>query len=148
MNIFDIIIEEHKSFRKIANKLEETTSRAVKTRTDLFASLKNELKAHHEAEEKVLFSELCKHKEIKELTLESSEEHNVMEHLIGELESLSVEHENWGPKFKVFKEILEHHLDEEEKEVFSKARKILDKDTCEKLGKKFQKLDESIENSK
>ena len=148
MNIFDTIIEEHKNFRKVATKLEETTSRAIKTRTDLFTSLKDEILAHHEAEEKVLFSELYKHKELKELVLESTEEHNVMDYLIGELESLSVEHENWGPKFKVLKEILEHHLDEEEKGLFPKAKKILDKDTSEKLGKKFKKLDESIENSK
>jgi len=66
MNIFDIIIEEHKNFRKVSIKLEETTSRAAKTRRDLFTSLKDEILAHHEAEEKVLFSELYKHKEIKD----------------------------------------------------------------------------------
>ncbi|MCB2288484.1 hemerythrin domain-containing protein [Clostridium sp. CS001] len=147
MNIFDIIIEEHKNFRKVANKLEEMTSRAIKTRTELFTSLKKELESHHEAEEKSLFSELYKHKETKELSLECIEEHNVIKYLIGELESLNVDHESWGPKFKVFKEMLEHHLDEEEKEVFIEARKILDKDTCEELGEKFKKVEEAIENS-
>lgn len=139
MNIFKEIKSEHEDFRKVADKIDETTDRAEKTRNEQFAKLKRDIKTHHESEEVVLVPVLKDHKETKDYGLEIVEEHHVLDGLMDELTDLDVTDEKWGVKFGVFKEILEHHLEDEETKIADEAEKIIDKDKLKELGDEFEK---------
>ena len=69
--------------------------------------------------------------------LEGYEEHHVVDMLMGELESLDVTDETWGAKAKVMKENIEHHIEEEEGEMFKKARQVFDREELEELGERM-----------
>ncbi|MGH2526597.1 MAG: hemerythrin domain-containing protein, partial [Actinomycetota bacterium] len=57
---------------------------------------------------------------------------------MSEIEQTPVEDETWIAKFTVMKENLEHHIEEEEGEMFKQARQVFDKDTLEQLGERMQ----------
>lgn len=58
--------------------------------------------------------------------LEGYEEHHVVDTLMGELDDVSFDDETWGAKLSLMKENVEHHIEEEEEEMFVKAQEVLD----------------------
>lgn len=139
MDIFQEIKSEHGDFRKWSEKISETTDRGIKTREEFFKKLYIKLTAHHEAEEAVLNPLLRESKETKGFAIEIEEEHNVIDFLMKELRDLPVDKENWLTKFSVMKGQMDHHLEDEEGEIASKARKVFEKEELENLVEKFEK---------
>ncbi len=145
MDIFKEMKKEHDEFRKMSEKIGGTTTRATKIRTEDFGKFKLELTAHHEAEEIVLVPVLKEKKATKEMGIEIMEEHNILSRLLDELEALDVTDEKWIVKFKVLKEIMEKHLDEEENEISKEAHKEFDQKRLDELGDKFTQEDKKQE---
>src|SRR5688500_16664631 len=127
MNALDLLEEDHKKMKKLLEELDSTTERGVKTREELFAKVRKELKIHETIEEEILYPALKEHPKAKEIVLEGYEEHHVADVILGELEGVAVDDERWGAKFSVLKENIEHHIEEEEDEMFKKARQAFDK---------------------
>jgi hemerythrin superfamily protein len=139
MNAFTLLKADHKKVAGILEKLDETTERGVKTREELFTQLKTELDIHTRIEETIFYPALKDADETRDITLEAFEEHKVVKTLLGELESLGKDEEEWTAKFAVLKENIEHHVEEEEGEMFAKARKVLGEDGAETLGTRMEK---------
>ena len=139
MNAFTLLKADHKKVAGILEKIDETTERAVKTREELFTQLKTELDIHTRIEETIFYPALKDADETRDITLEAVEEHKVVKTLLGELESLGKDKEEWTAKFTVLKENIEHHVEEEEGEMFPKARKVLGEDGAETLGTRMEK---------
>jgi hypothetical protein len=59
---------------------------------------------------------------------------------VAELHSMARDDERWGAKFKVLKESLEHHIKEEEGEMFRTARAIFSRDELQQMGARMAKL--------
>ena len=95
---------------------------------------------HEAMEEEVLYPALKAHPKAKELTLEAYEEHHVVDLVMEELEATPVTDEQWGAKFTVAKENIEHHIEEEEGDMFKQARDVFDDDELEDLGRRMQEL--------
>lgn len=138
MDAFELLKEDHKKVSGIFEKLEPTTERGVKTREELFAQLKQELDVHAQIEETILYPVLKESKETEDITLEAYEEHHVVKQLLAELEELPKDDESWGAKLTVLKENVEHHVEEEEGEMFKDARKVLSQEQIEELGTKLE----------
>ena len=138
MDAISLLKADHDKVKGILAELEPTTERAVKTRAELFARLKSELTVHEIIEEEIFYPTLKQHPKAKEIVLEGYEEHNVVDTLMGELEGMSVEDETWGAKASVMIENIEHHIEEEEGEMFQKARQVFDRDELEQLGKAME----------
>ena len=138
MNAFTLLKEDHQKVAGILEKLDKTTERGVKTREELFAQLKSELDIHTEIEETIFYPELEKHDETRDITLEGIEEHLIVKELLAELDALAKDDEVWTAKMTVLKENVEHHVKEEEGEMFPKARKALTEEEIESLGTRLQ----------
>jgi hypothetical protein len=134
MNAFQLLKEDHQKVSGIFQQLEPTTERAEKTRTELFARLKEELDIHARVEETIFYPAIKQEAETREIVLEGFEEHHVVKLLLKELESLPVDTEQWTAKLKVLQENVEHHVEEEEGEMFQKARQVLSEDDINRLG--------------
>jgi len=139
MNAFTLLKADHKKVAGILEKIDDTTERAVKTREELFTQLKTELDIHTRIEETIFYPALKDADETRDITLEAFEEHKLVKTLLGELESLGKDKEEWTAKFTVLKENIEHHVEEEEGEMFPKARKVLGEDGAETLGTRMEK---------
>jgi hemerythrin-like domain-containing protein len=133
MNAFDILKEDHQRVSSLFEKLEPTTERAVKTREELFTRLKMELDIHSRIEETILYPVLKEIEKTRDITLEGIEEHRIVKQLLMELEQMPKGTEQWTAKFTVLKENVEHHVEEEEGEMFKQARSALSKEDIEQL---------------
>ena len=143
MNAIDLLKEDHDRIKPLLSELKETTDRAEKTRGDLFSRIKQELTVHEIIEEEVFYPALKEHPRAKEIVLEGYEEHDVVSRLMGELDGLEPTDERFGPKAKVMAENVEHHIEEEEGEMFKKARQVFDADELTELGERMAKRKES-----
>jgi hemerythrin-like domain-containing protein len=138
MNAFTLLKADHKKVAGILEKLDSTTERGVKTREELFAQLKTELDVHARIEETIFYPALEEAKETRDITLEAFEEHRLVKQLLGELDTMGKGEEQWTAKFTVLKENVEHHVEEEEGEMFPKARKVLGDEQAEVLGTRME----------
>ena len=139
MNALTLLQRDHETVKGLLRQLEPTTERATKTRTELFDKIKTELTVHEIIEEEIFYPTLKQHPKAKDIVLEAYEEHDVVDTLMGELAALPVEDETWGPKAKVMIENIEHHIEEEEEgEMFDKARQVFDREELEELGKAME----------
>ena len=138
MNAFQLLKEDHQKVSGIFQQLESTTERAEKTRTELFAKLNEELSIHAKIEEAIFYPSIKQAAETREIVLEGFEEHHVVKMLLKELESLPVDTEQWTAKLKVLQENVEHHVEEEEGEMFQKARQVLSEDDIDRLGARME----------
>ena len=138
MNAFALLKADHEKVAGILETIEDTTERAVKGRDELFARLKAELDLHAMIEEEIFYPALEETEEAREITLEAYEEHRLVKQLLAELEAEPKDTEEWTAKFTVLKENIEHHVEEEEGEMFTKARKALSEEQIETLGEELQ----------
>ena len=134
MDAITLLKDDHDRVKKMLADGEETTERAEVGRTELFAKLKEEMLIHERIEEEIFYPALKEHPKAKEIVLEGFEEHHVVDEIMGELEATPVSDEQWGAKFKVMKENIEHHIEEEEGEMFKQARQVFDRQELEDLG--------------
>ena len=137
MNILDLLKTDHNKVKEIISTLCETSNTAIKTQLKLFNTLKEELELHEKIEETIFYPALKKHQETKDLVLEAFEEHHVIDLILEELEKTEPKEENWKPKLTVLKENLEHHIKEEENDLFPKTKKVLDQATLKEMGEKM-----------
>jgi hemerythrin-like domain-containing protein len=134
MDAIAMLKADHDKVKELLNRLESTTERGTKTREELFATIKGELTVHETIEEEIFYPALKEHPKAKELVLEGYEEHHVVDTVMAELEGLDVSDESWGAKANVMKENVEHHIEEEEREMFKQARQVFDKQELQDLG--------------
>ena len=137
MDAIAMLKADHDKVKGLLTELESTTERGVKTRSELFATIKGELTVHEVIEEEIFYPALKEHPKAKDIVLEGYEEHHVVDLLMGELESLDVSDESWGAKALVMKENIEHHIEEEEGEMFKQARQVFDAAELEELGSRM-----------
>jgi hemerythrin-like domain-containing protein len=145
MDAIALLKADHDKVKKLLTELDSTTERGVKTREELFARIKGELTVHETIEEEIFYPALKEHPKAKDLVLEAYEEHHVVDQVMAELEGLDVSDETWGAKATVMKENVEHHIDEEEQEMFAQARKVFDKSELEDLGARMEERKRSAQ---
>jgi hemerythrin-like domain-containing protein len=144
MNAISLLEEDHRKMKKLLSELESTTERGVKTREELFATVKEELTVHETIEEEIFYPALKEHPKTKEITLEAYEEHHVVDMVMAEIEGVPYDDERWGAKFKVMKENIEHHIEEEENEMFKLARDAFETQELRDLGERMMARKEQL----
>jgi iron-sulfur cluster repair protein YtfE (RIC family) len=148
MDALQLLKDDHDAVKAILERLATTTERAEKTRPELFQTLKRDLEAHETIEEEILYPALKEHAKTKEIALEAYEEHHVVDSILGELEATPVDDETWGAKLTVMKENLEHHIEEEEKEMFKQARQVIDEAELDAMGERMAARKEQLLGSR
>lgn len=144
MNILEEIKSEHEEFRELMNTIESSEGSKKK---ELFEKLYVNVVGHHEAEEHVLFNDVkeSSDKEGKSLVLEMIEEHSLIDYQFSVVQKTSISNETWDAKFSVLKEIVTHHLDEEEDELFKQAKQVI---IPKMLEAKYSAFEENVEKYK
>ena len=140
MNPITLLKEDHQKVRGMLAELEATTTRGVKTRTDLLRKICQALEVHTALEEGIFypaFREAAKGKEDK-MYFEALEEHRAIEDLVlPDLHKTDPSSEKFSGRAKVLRELIEHHAHEEERDMFPRARELLDAAQMHQLGERM-----------
>ena len=135
MDAFTLLKADH---QKVAELFERLEAASGKQKLSIFEQIKAELDLHAQIEEKIFYPALEKPAETHDLTLEAYEEHAVVKKLLRELSGARTADDDWQAKAKVLQENVEHHVDEEENELFDKASDALSEEEIEELGERLE----------
>jgi hemerythrin-like domain-containing protein len=135
MDAFSLLKADH---RKVAELFQQLESATGKQKLTVFDQIKTELELHTHIEEKIFYPAVEEPKETHELTLEAYEEHDVVKKLLQQLSKARTANDEWEAQAKVLQENVEHHVEEEENELFKKASKVLSREEIETLGEEMQ----------
>jgi hemerythrin-like domain-containing protein len=139
MQIYTALKSDHRLVKQLLKQLEKTTEEAPQKRVQLLKQLKEAVVPHSRAEEKVFYDRLKKSevKEADDLAFEGYEEHAVVDRLLEQLEATAPNDRRWTALLSVAKESLEHHIEEEEEELFEKAKKAFDNKLATEMAEEF-----------
>lgn len=137
MDALELLRTDHKNVKELFKKAEGNKNE--KQQKQLFEQIKTELETHTHIEETVFYPAVAKNEELKDMVLESLEEHKQVKTLLREMESLSSDSAKFEPKLKVLMENVEHHaVEEEEGKMFPKVRNLMNAAALEQLGKELE----------
>ncbi|MEX3776510.1 hemerythrin domain-containing protein [Pseudomonas sp. MYb118] len=146
MNAIDLLKADHEKVKTILSQLSESTERATKKRAELLDKLEMEISIHTRLEEEILYPafKAAGSKEQDVMYFEAKEEHRTVDSLVlPDLKQTDPGTPEFAGRVKVVKELLEHHIEEEETEMFPQAKKLLGKAKLDELGEQM----ESMKNS-
>lgn len=143
MDAIALLKQDHKTVRAMLAELADTTTRAKKSRTELLQKIKTELEAHTTIEEEIFypaFKAAGEKADDNKMFFEALEEHRAAGDLVlPDLLRTDVSSDQFSGRAKVLKELVEHHADEEEKEMFPRAKALMDKTQLQELGERMAK---------
>jgi len=134
MDIFQLLKKDHQEAMQLFKRIESGKGDKV----NLFSELRQELMVHMEGEEKVFYPVLKKNDQTRELIEEGIQEHKEAKKIIKEMQSSKRADEQWDSRFQELKEAIQHHVDEEEKELFVKAKSVLGREQSTEIAQQFQ----------
>lgn len=147
-NPITMLKADHVKVKRLLRRLGETGSRAVKERERLVSEIERELKVHSQIEEELFyptFKKVAEKTEAEDLFYEATEEHHVVDMVLPALKAASPKSHEFEAKAKVLKDLVEHHIQEEETQMFAKARKLMDDEQLRALGDLMQSRKEMLE---
>ncbi len=144
MNAIDLLEQQHREVEELFEEFDDAGEGASKTKERLCKEISDALAVHAEIEEKLFYPE-SKQENTEELLRESVEEHLAMKRIVADLVESGPDDEQFEAKMKVLKEQVEHHVGEEEKELFPRVRKDLSRDELDDLGDRMQVMAEELE---
>ena len=151
MDAIALLKQDHQKVKQLMSEIEKTTERGVKTREELFGKLMAELTVHEKIEEEIFYpavKERAETKKVEELIAESYEEHHFVDMIAAEITKTPFDAEEWGAKFKVMMENIEHHaIEEEEGKLFPKVQRAFSKEELVDLGNRMLELKESEQSA-
>lgn len=148
MDAIALLTRDHREVEQLFKQFEKLTDRAQKSKEKIVQKIIREL-AIHSAIEEMLFYPAVRTaalkantralKEAADAVLESLEEHHVVKWTLAELEKMDASAERFEAKVTVLMESVRHHVEEEQTELFPKARRLLGKEVLEQLGQRMEK---------
>lgn len=150
MNAIDLLKADHEKVKSILSQLSESTDRAVKKRTELLEKLELEVSIHTQFEEEILYPayKAAGGKAEAEMYYEAKEEHRTVDSLVlPDLKGTDPTSPEFAGRVKVIKELLEHHIEEEETDMFPHAKKLLGKAKLDELGDQMLTLKASLKKN-
>lgn len=143
MNAIDLLTDDHEKVKDILTRLADSTERAVKTRSELLQKLEMEVTIHTQLEEEILYPAFKEAGSKEEVTMyhEAKEEHRAVDSLVlPDLKATDPSSLEFSGRVKVCKELLEHHIEEEESEMFPKARELFSEEQLTQMGQQMVEL--------
>jgi hemerythrin-like domain-containing protein len=139
-NPVELLKSDHRKVETLFSQF-EAAGEDKKRKSELFAEIARELSIHTKVEEEIFYPAVKKMD--SEMALEAEEEHNIVDWVIAQMKKLSPGDENYDAKFTTLKENVQHHIEEEEKEMFPEAEQKL-AGQLEALGKKIIERKEAL----
>ena len=134
--IFRTLKREHGELSVLIMRV--ATDRDGSARATLFPIIAHELLAHARAEDLELYSFLADHESTRGMILELQADHERIERLLGELSTLPIHSSGWILRFRELQAAVEEHVDQEENQVFPRARHMLSPELAEEIDQRYK----------
>jgi hemerythrin-like domain-containing protein len=134
-----LLKEDHVRVKQMLTRLDATTNRAVAEREKLLGQIESEVKVHTQIEEEIFypaFKEAARSSD-QHIYYEAVEEHQLVDIVLPQAKGTDTGSEEFAAKAKVLKDLIEHHAEEEETEMFVKARKVMSATQLRELGERM-----------
>jgi len=145
-NAITMLKADHTAVKRLLKELNSTT--APKSREQLVARIEREVKTHSQIEEEVFYPAYKAAAERTDklgLVYEAAEEHHLVDIELPSLKAANPKSHEFEAKAKVLMDLLEHHIKEEEGQMFTAARQLFDDEQLRELGELMQARKETIE---
>ena len=144
MNAIKLLKQQHREVEALFKQLEK--ARSARPRQKAFEQIADKLAVHATIEERHFYPSVNR-RATEEILLEAVEEHLGVKRVIADMLDLDAGDETFEAKAKVLKDLVEHHVEEEEKDLFPKIQKLLDADELEAIGEQMAStMEELLEN--
>jgi hemerythrin-like domain-containing protein len=140
MNVIEMLIEDHKEAAGLMDQLQVADKGSNRSTMELFNQLKSALKLHTEIEEQIFYPALRSHEETADMIDESLDEHREVDEILAEMTGLSATNDEFMDKLTELRDAVEHHVEEEESEMFPKAERILGESRLQEMGRQMQQM--------
>jgi hemerythrin superfamily protein len=149
MDATQLLKKDHKEVKALFQEFEKLRGRSAQKKQAVVMQISQALTIHAQVEEELVYPMLktLRPREIKDLVAEAAEEHKVAKTLIDEIKSLSPDNEQYDAKVTVLGEYVQHHVKEEEQELFPKARQHLSAKRLAELGEQIATRKEALSNA-
>jgi hemerythrin-like domain-containing protein len=146
VDAIELLKEDHKMVKKLFKSFEETSKSEQEEKRTIVERITSALEVHATIEEEIFYPAVKKARaqETKDEVLEAYEEHQQIKAMLGALKGLSPDDESYDMKVKVLKEDVEHHVKEEQGEMFPDARKFLRQERLQQLAEKMSERKEQL----
>ncbi len=136
MDAIQLLKKDHKEVKALFKEFERFSGRAGQKKQPVVTQICQALTLHAQIEEELVYPLLkaVRSQDLKDLVREAAEEHKIAKTLIRELTRLSPDDEQYEAKVTVLGEYVQHHVQEEEQELFPKTRKLLSAKRLAELG--------------
>lgn len=136
MDALELLKQDHQAVRELFEQLND--GKDDKRRKQIFDKINSELNVHTHIEETVFYPEMERIEELKEMVKEALDEHREVKELLEEIETLDFAKDGSESLITELVENVEHHVAEEEDEMFPRVRKLCDEATLQKIGKQLE----------
>ncbi len=146
MNAIELLKQQHREVDGLFEEFEKAGDRAVKTRQRLCMQIADALAVHASIEEQIFYPEAKESTEkVEDLLRESVEEHLSVKRLLAEILETDAEDAQLEARITVLKEQVQHHVEEEEKELFPKVKKACSAEQLEEMGGRMERMAKQLE---
>ncbi|MFA7430007.1 MAG: hemerythrin domain-containing protein [Rhodospirillaceae bacterium] len=141
--IYDMLRTDHQTVRSTLERIIGSGSRAEKTRSQQFDKLKRELEIHTQFEEEVFYPTFRKDKndaEAKEEIKDAMSEHKEAKKMLAKLEKMDKTSDEFIQTLTELKDALEHHIKDEEEEIFPQALEAVSDEEANEMGRQYSEM--------
>lgn len=139
MNIIDMLKQDHQEAAAMMDRIESAGEGESSVKTT-FDQLKRALTLHTQIEETIFYPALRNNEETADQISDSFEEHQEVKDLLAEMAGLQAGNEEFIGLMSDLRNAVEHHVEEEENELFPKAQKILGESRLQEMGQQMMQM--------
>jgi hemerythrin superfamily protein len=149
MNVIELLKKDHDTVEELFKSFEAAKEKEDDSRQEIAHQICRELTVHATVEEELFYPAVDQKaetddEETQEKVKEADEEHRLVKVLVAEIEGMDTSDDHFDAKVKVLKDVVEHHVEEEEGELFPKTRKLMSSDELEELGEQVEARKEEL----
>jgi hypothetical protein len=146
MDIYTYLKKDHRMVKDLMEKTMASSN--ASDREELFDEIREELELHSETEQKTFYKAIKEKgsKHLQEKEGHAEEEHDEIKNLLRDLGKISVDSDEWLILFGELKHAVEHHVHEEEGEIFQDAKKVLSDKRAKELAVEMEEMKELKKN--
>lgn len=134
--IFRTLKREHGEVSVLMMRI--ATDRDGSARAEMFPIIARELLAHAQAEDAEFYTVLADHESTRAMVMQLEADHERIEMLLGELAAIPMSSSGWLIRFRELQRAVQEHVDQEENQVFPRARHILSTELAEEIDHRYQ----------
>lgn len=145
--IYEMLQQDHEKVKNALSRILETTEGAEKTRAQLFEQVKKDLEIHTRFEEEVFYPTFREEKPDKEAKAEVEDalnEHDEAKKMLSKISSIDPTSPDFAKQIETLKQALEHHISDEEDEMFPQARKTVSDEEAVAMADRYQAMKKSM----